>query len=174
MLKPYGFIEELPKKYKLNFKPNSYLYNRSNVVLNSEQTKQRYFLSYELHATMKLFKARHNINRGKILTRLDLIYKDENFKRFQGLPVRDLDSAKLRIKKRLAKGKILYMHDIEELPYVLKNRPVNVRLIYGNVHLEFQAISLEDGHKGEYVFIKKADGKKLKSKVINRNLVEVE
>jgi len=174
LLKSNGFIKELPERYRVTFKPSAYLYHRSTLQVASEDATQRYFLRYELRATIKLFKAKHNINRGKILTQVDLSYKDEAFKRLNSLPLRHLDGGKFRLKKRLAKGKILYKRDIQPLPYVLKGKSVNVRLISGSVHLEFQATALEDGQKNEYVFIKKTDGKKLKAKVISRNLVEIE
>ena len=174
ILKSNGYIKKLPKTYSLNFKPKAYLYHRSTLQLSSGKAAQRYFFSYTLHARIKLFKARHNINRGKILAQLDIIPKEETFKRLKALPLKGLNRGQFRLKKRLAKGKILYTQDIEELPYVLKDKTVNVRLVSGKVHLEFQAVSLEDGHIGQYVSIKKTDGKKLKAKVISRNLVEIE
>ncbi len=173
-VKSNTFLSKLPDEYQLTFKPNAYLYRRSSLQLTSKDKKERYFFTYTLNATIKLFKARHNINRGKILTRLDLIYKEIEFKRLKGLPVKDFDKNQYRLKKRLPKDKTLYAHDIEELPYVLKDKPLNVRLISGKVHLEFQAVSLEDGNKGAHVLIQKTDGKKLKARVIGRNLVEIE
>jgi len=169
-----SFIEELPQDYTLIFKPNAYLYNHSSFKILSEDSKERFFIRYEIQAKMKLFKARHNINRGKILTPKDLLSTQTKFKRLKGLPLLSLTQQQIRVKKRLAQGKILYQHDVEPLPSVLKDKPVNVRFISGTVHLEFQAISLDDAGIGEYVYIQKSDGKKLKAKVINKNLVEIE
>lgn len=173
-IKTNSFVGELPSSYTLHFRPKAYLYNRSTLQMTSNQSKERYFLSYELHAKMKVFKARHNINRGKILTQIDVIYKSENFSRLKGIPLDTLDKGQIRLKKRLVTGKILYAHDIEALPYVLKDQPVSARIVSGKVHIEFLAVSLQDGQKDEYIFIKKTDGIKLKAKVIGQNLVEVE
>jgi len=173
-LDPNGYIGEIPSNYTLIFKPKAYLHSHSSLQIVSTQSKERFFLTYTIRAKMKLFKARNNINRGKILTQIDLIYENEKFTRLKGLPLRELESGQFRLKKRLAKGKTLYVHDIESLPYVLKGKPVNVRLVSGKVRVEFIAKSLEDGQKNAYVFIEKSDGKKLKAKVVNRNLVEVE
>jgi len=169
-----SFIEELPQDYTLVFKPNAYLYNHSSFKILSEESTERFFIRYEIQAKMKLFKARHNINRGKILTPKDLLSTQTKFKRLKGLPLLSLSQQQIRVKKRLAQGKILYQHDIEPLPSVLKDKPVNVRFISGMVRLEFQAICLDDAGIGEYVYIQKSDGKKLKAKVINKNLVEIE
>ena len=169
-----SFIEELPRDYRLVFKPNAYLYNHSSFKILSEESTERFFIRYEIQAKMKLFKARHNINRGKILTPKDVLSVQTEFKRFKGLPMVSLPGQQVRVKKRLTKGKILYQHDIEPLPAVLRDKPVNVRFISGKVHLEFQATSLDDAGIGEYVYIEKSDGKKLKAKVIHKNLVEIE
>ena len=169
-----SFIEELPQEYTLVFKSNAYLYSHSSFKILSEESTERFFVRYEIQAKMKLFKARHNINRGKILTQKDILSVQTEFKRLKGLPLVSLPRQQVRIKKRLAAGKTLYQHDIEPLPFVLKDKPVNVRFISGKVHLEFQATALDDAGIGEYVDIEKSDGKKLKAKVINKNLVEIE
>jgi flagella basal body P-ring formation protein FlgA len=169
-----SFIQEIPQNYTLVFKPNAYLYDHSSVKILSEDSTERYFIRYEIVAKMRLFKARHNINRGKILTPKDLLSTQIEFKRLKGFPLISMTEQQVRLKKRLAEGRILYKHDIEPLPSVLKNKPVNVRFISGKVHLEFQATSLDDAVIGEYVYIEKSDGKKLKAKVINKNFVEIE
>jgi flagella basal body P-ring formation protein FlgA len=169
-----SFIEKLPRDYTLVFKSKAYLYNHSSFKLLTEGSTERFFIRYKIQAKMKLFKARHNINRGKILTPKDILSVQAEFKRLKGLPLVSLTEQQVRVKKRLAKGKILYQHDIEPLPSVLKDKPVTVRFISGKVHLEFQATSLDDAGIGEYVYIEKSDGKKLKAKVIHKNLVEIE
>jgi len=169
-----SFIEDLGLDYTLSFKNKAFLYQRSSLQIFSNKTGKRHFLSYEIKASLKVFKARHNINRGKILTPLDLRTTIEIFKRFKGMPVQNSLKRRQRLKKRLIEGKILYLHDIEKLPDVLKNKEVNVRYISGNVRLEFVAISLEDGHIGEEINIKKRDGQRLKAKVISPNLVEIQ
>lgn len=173
-IRPSSFIDVLPQHYELIFKPNAHLHSRSSFKIFSKEEKTSYFISYEIQAKMKLFKARHNINRGKILTRKDLLYADETLERFLDLPVEVISQAPVRLKKRLVEGNILYQDDIELIPSVLKNMPVNVRFISGKVHLEFQATSLDDAGTGEYIYIKKTDGKRLKAKVIGKNLVEIE
>lgn len=174
LLDTSSFIQELPQDYRLIFKPNAYLYNHSSFKILSETSAERFFVRYKVQAKMKLFKARHNINRGKILTPKDLVSTETEFKRFKGFPLFSLPQQQVRLKKRLAEGKILYQHDLEPLPSVLKDKPVNVRFISGKVHLEFQATSLDDAGIGEYVYIEKTDGKKLKAKVVSKNLVEIE
>ena len=174
IIKSGSFIEELPHEYELIFKNSAYLYPRSSLQILSSKENKRHFVSYELKATLKLFKASHNINRGKILSQRDLIYKEEPFTRLKALPLQSVLKSRHRLKKRLISGKIVYLGDIEKLPAVIKNKRVNVRLVSGSVHLEFQAISMEDGHIGDEVFIKKRDGNRLKAKVINNNLVEIQ
>ena len=169
-----SYIDALSDGIELKFKKKAYLYNRSSLQIISKKDNKRHFINYELHAFIKVFKASHNIKRGKILTPLDLKYQEVPFTRLKGLPVQDLSILNLRIKKRLVEGKVLYQHDIEKLPDVIKDKSVNVRLISGKVHLEFQAISLQDGHIGDEINIKKKDGKRLKAKVISPYLVEIQ
>ncbi|MFC2073702.1 flagellar basal body P-ring formation chaperone FlgA [Campylobacterota bacterium] len=173
-LDPNGTITELPKEYTLMFKPHAHRYNHSSLQLTSNESNERYFLSYTILATIKVFKASHNINRGKILTYIDLKHTNEPFTRLTGIPLQRISKSPVRLKKRLQKGKIIYEHDVEALPYVLKNKPVYVRLTNGNVHLEFQAKSLQDGKVGDMISIQKKDNTRLKAKVVGKNLVEIE
>jgi len=172
--KQNSFVENSLDEYELGFKKNAYLYNHSSLRLTSKKKKKRHFLSYELKAYIKVFKASHNIKRGKILTPNDLNHQEELFKRFTSLPLQGHLKEKMRLKKRLLKGKTLYLNDMQILPSVLKGKRVNVRFISGQVRLEFQAICLEDGQIGDEVNIKRKDGKRLKAKVINTNLVEIQ
>ncbi len=173
-LETNGYIDSLPKEYVLDFRPNAHFYHKSSLRLSSKTSPIRHFFTYQIDATITLFKARHNINRGKILTPIDLSYKEVAFNRLKGMPLQKFDRGRVRLKKRIVKGKILYQHDVERLPDVLKDKPVNVRLIDGKVRLEFQAVSLQDAHIGEFILIKKSDGKRLKAKVIDQNMVEIE
>lgn len=174
ILDPNGTITELPKKYTLAFKPNAHQHNHSSLQLISGESKERFFISYTILATIKVFKASHNINRGRILTYIDLKQTSEPFKRFTGTPLQSIGKSTVRLKKRLQKGKIIYEHDVEAPPSVLKNKPVYVRLTDGNVHLEFQAKSLQDGKVGDMISIQKKDRTRLKAKVVGKNLVEIE
>ncbi|MDF1882127.1 flagellar basal body P-ring formation protein FlgA [Sulfurimonas sp. MAG313] len=168
------FIKKLPSDYVLSFKPKAYLYAKSSLKIQSPSIKKKFFLSYKVFATIKAFKASHNINRGKILSLNDVSYEAITFTRLKALPLRSFTEQKVRLKKRLIKGKLLYLSDIENLPLVIKGESVNVRLISGQVRLEFQAIALADGHIGDEISIKKKDGKKLRAKVISFKLVEIQ
>ena len=169
-----SYIEELSDDYELKFKKNAHMYSRSSLQIISRKNKKRHFINYELNALIKVFKASHNIKRGKILTPLDLKVQEEAFTRFKGIPLQGSLKSNFRLKKRLIDGKILYQNDIEKLPDVLKDKNVNVRLVSGLVHLEFQAISLEDGHIGDKITIKNKEGKRLKATVISPHLVEIQ
>jgi len=167
-------ITQLPEHYTLTFKTNAYKYSHSSLQLNADKLDTRLFIRYTIDATLKVFKASHNLNRGKILSYVDLKYKNEPFKRFTDLPLRTLGKTSLRLKKRLPKGKIVYQRDVETLPSVIKNKAVYVRFSNGNVHVEFQATSLQDGRIGDIISIQKKDKTRLKAKVIGRNQVEIE
>ena len=127
----------------------------------------------KLKSKIKLFKARNNINRGKILSPVDAVYTNENFTRLKHALLRSLHGKNLRVKKRIAVGKIIYQRDVEQLPIVLKKKVVNAKLVSGSIQLEFQAVSLQDGYLNDIIEIKKSDGKVLKAKVIGKNMVEV-
>lgn len=172
--KLHSFLQKLPTAYTLDFKPNAYRYKSSSLQLTSPKSKKRHFISYEIHASVKLFKASHNINRGKILKPIDLVYTNEPFERLKGSILKALDESDLRVKKRLSEGRILYEKDLEIVPSVLRNKTVYARMVSGNVHLEFQAKSLQDGQVGDIVLIQKSDKQRLKAKVIGKSLVEIE
>ncbi len=167
-------VVQLPEEYSLSFKPNAYKYNRSSLIMNSKELNTRLFFHYTLEATVKVFKASHNINRGTILNYIDLKYTSVPFKRLTGTPLRGIDTNRVRLKKRIPKGKTLYEHDVELLPSVLKNKTVYARFSNGNVHLEFQATSLQDGRLGDVILIQKKDNTRLKAKVVGTNQVEIE
>lgn len=173
-LKLNSFAKKLPQEYTLSFKPNAHQHKYSTLKLRDISSKRRYFISYEITATIKLYKASHNINRGKILSPIDMTYTSVPFKRLKGTPIQSIELGKIRLKKRLSRGTIIYAHDLESLPTVLKNKSVNVRYINNNVHLEFQATALQDARIGEYIYVQKKDRQRLKVKVVGKNLVEIE
>ena len=173
-LRSNSSFRHLPSIYTLIFKHNAYLHNSSSLKLVSQESKEQLFLNYTITASLKVFKASHNINRGKILSYIDLTYKEETFSRFMGTPLKSINERQVRLRKRLPKGKTIYEHDVEPLPSVLKNKNVYVRFNNGNVHLEFQAKSLQDAQIGETISVQKKDKTRLKAKVIGRNLVEIE
>ena len=174
LLKTNTPIMHLPETYTLTFRPNAYQHKHSSIQLTSNESNERFFLRYTIEATVKVFKASHNINRGKILSYVDLKHTSEPFKRFTGTPLASIGKSSVRLKKRLPKGKIVYERDVESPPSVLKNKTVYARFIEGNVHLEFQAVSLQDGRIGDVISIQKKDKTRLKAKVIGKNQVEIE
>ena len=173
-LKLNNFSKALPKDYILSFKTNAHQHRYSTLKISSKTSKNRHFISYEITATIKLHKASHNINRGRILSHIDMTYGPVPFKRLKGTPIQSITLGQTRIKKRLSRGTIIYQHDVEPLPTVLKDKSVNVRYVNDNVHLEFQATALQDAHIGEYIYVQKKDRKRLKVKVVGKNLVEIE
>lgn len=171
----HSFIQKLPAEYELVFKPKAYHYRKSTLQLNVPlPSKTRHFISYNIEAKVKLFKASRNINRGKILSPIDLLHTNEPFERFSGPLLDGLTKSDLRVKKRLSEGNVVYEHDVELVPAVLKNKIVYAQMSSGNVHLEFQARSLQDAQIGEMIFIQKSDKQRLKARVVGKNLVKIE
>ena len=164
----------LPKEYRLIFKSKAFKYANSSLQLEFKGSRQRHFVNYTLEATIKVLKARHNLNRGKILQQIDVLYVREPFKRLTHTPLNFSLQKKLRVKKRINKGKIIYEKDLEPIPDVLKGKSVLVRLINGHVHLEFQAVSVQDASIGDEIYVQKKDKKRLRVKVIGKNLVEIQ
>jgi len=173
-IKASSFIKALPKQYDLEFKSNAFRYATSTLQIQDLQSKKRYFLNYTIKATIKLFKARHNINRGKILTQIDVLYLPVEFKRLKSMPFEYKQKTDIRLRKRLLKGKIIYNKDVEQLPAVLKGSLVLVSLVNGTVHLEFQATAMQDAHIGDEIYVEKRNKKRLRVKVIGKNQVELQ
>jgi len=173
-IKTSSFIESLPKEYRLEFKTNAYKYSTATLVLKDSNTKKRYFINYHLNAKVKLFKARNNINRGKILTQIDVLYTYVEFKRLKATPFTFKQKTGIRTRKRFREGNIIYAKDVEISPAVLKGKSVLVRLINGSLQLEFQAKALQDAYIGEEIYVEKRDKKRLRVKVTGKNQVEIE
>jgi len=85
-IKASSFIDALPLDYHIEFKSNAYRYASSSLFLKDTKQKKRYFINYRLFAELKLLKARHNINRGKILSQIDVISSYIKFKRLKAKP----------------------------------------------------------------------------------------
>ncbi len=168
-----SFINTLPSEYTLEFKSNAFHYAHSSLLLKDTKHKKRYFMNYTLTAELRLLKARHNINRGKILTQIDVINSNVKFKRLKAQPFSFKQKTDIRVKKRLLAGKILYQKDFEDLPAVLKGQAVLVHLINGSVQLEFQAIALQDACIGDEIYVEKSNKKRFRVKVMGKNQVEI-
>ena len=171
-VRPRVFTPKLPKKYTLHIPAKSYRHDHGTVYISAD--KQRIFFDYSLKATLNVKVFRHAKSRGSEISALDFENKTVNVTRLRREPLLEFKALQYRLKKKRSKGMILSVDDVEPVPLVRRHQSVQVELRSGGVLIEFSAIAGKDGGLFDIIPIQKADGKRLRAKVIGKNRVEMQ
>jgi len=183
-LAPYVIIDEKPLiTTKSSLPPDFKHYQLIDIVISDSMLKRnngsfvgvfkignqerKLYFSYEMNAKATVFKAKHNLLNGKILTIDDY---DTASVRLDELPrkviLQEMPS-NFVVKNRIKEGQILtnYLFDIQRLVY--KKESIKALLKEEGLIIEVSAMLLEDADLGDIVKIKTDQGKVLNAKIIS-------
>ena len=131
-----------------------------------DKEKKIYFY-YTLDAKIEVFKAKHNLLNGKILSSDD--YEKVPIS-LEGLPSRALLGEiprNVMIKSYIKEGSIFTDSMLETKKDLSKKETIKALLQEGGLRIEVQATLLEDANIGEVVKIKTEQGKTLNAKIVS-------
>ena len=168
---PKTHIDELPKEFTFKI--------RSGALLNSHGTcsivtpnKRQLFFEYFIDATLPIYKSKKTIELGEALTLRNLAKERVRFDRFRALPLQRLDA--LQAKHRITKGKLVTVRDAARLSLVRRGEFVSAVLKKSGLEIDMSAKALQAGALNDIILIQNRRGKKLRARVIGKNLVEIE
>ena len=183
---PYVKIESLPKIFIKSPLPNDFSrYKLSSIVILDTMLKKssgsfigvfrvqdkekKIYFSYEIDAKIDVFKAKHNLLNGKILS-------SDDYERvviaLDNLPSRAIVSdlsPNLMMKSNIKEGQIFTENLFETKRDLSKKETIKAILKENGLTIEIEATLLEDANIGEEVKIKTEQGKILNAKIISRH-----
>ena len=168
---PKVHLEKLPKEFTFKVRSGTLLRSHGTVSIITPKKRQLFF-EYFLDASLPVYKSKKKIERGEVLTLRNLSKERIRFERFRSLPVQDIQG--LQAKHHITKGKLITDRDVERVDLVRRGEFVSVVLKESDLEIDMSAKALQAGTLNDIILIQNRRGKKLRARVIGKNLVEIE
>lgn len=141
------------------------------IIVKNNRTAQSY-ITVKLKLYQNVLVTVRDIKRKDELTKSDFEISLQNIAGKQAKPFTDIESiSSYRSKKNLKEGEILTKNDIEKIPLIKVGDKIKASVVQGNVMIQFDAVSKQEGSAGDIINIITADNKRYKAKVVDINNV---
>lgn len=135
-------------------------------LTDKDKRVSRAFITVRLKLYKNVLVAVKPLNRKENLTASDFEFKEMDITQINGTPfTSEKDIKSLRSKIFIKSGNVLIKEMVEPVPLINAGDPVKAFYIEGSVAITTDAISRQDGLKGEIIRIMSKDGKQFKAKV---------
>lgn len=164
----YSSIEILKEK---DFKINGNLSYLPVKIVKDERTAQTY-ITIRLKLYKNVLVALRDIDRKENLSQsnFELRLCDVTDLNASPITIKD-DLNNYRSKKNLKDGEVLTENDIEKLPVINSGDKITASIVNGNVLIQTDAVSKQDGSIGDVINILTDDNRQFKAKVVDFNNV---
>ncbi|MFZ2891335.1 flagellar basal body P-ring formation chaperone FlgA, partial [Sulfuricurvum sp.] len=170
---PRGYLHLLNKEYRAIFDTRFYQNAKGTFyIVGSDGI--RHYVDYSVKATLNVLHTGQNVNRKETLSGLNTILKQVEFTSFRDIPLTEIPIETFRFRSNLKANQLLTLRNIETTPLVLKNENVAVIVQSDGVIVEFGARATQEGSLYDIITVQKRDGKRVKTKVIGENRVELQ
>ncbi len=167
---PKMHIQKLPKEFTFKVRSVTLLRSHGTLSIITPQ-KHQIFFEYFIDATLPVYKSSKKILRGEVLSLRNLTKQTIRFERFRALPMQQISA--LQAKHHITKGKLVTVRDVERIDLVRRGEFVSVVLKESDLEIDMSAKALQAGGLNDIILIQNRRGKKLRAKVIGKNLVEI-
>jgi flagella basal body P-ring formation protein FlgA len=168
---PRERIEALPQSFSLKIQRQSFLRSHANMSIKTPQGKQ-YFFDYYIDALVEVYKAKKKILKGEPLSGRNIEKRTLQLDRFRAKPIQNYIGT--QAKHRIKEGKVITQRDVSKLSLVHRGEYVSVLLEQNTLEIGFSAKALQEGSINDIILIQNKRGKKMRAKVIGKNLVQVQ
>ena len=168
---PKQHLEVLPKHYSIRFQRNTPLLSHGNFSIVTPQ-KYQIFFEYYIDATIPVFITKKKIKKAQHLNYANVKQKNIVFDRFLAMPIQDITNKEAKF--QILPNRIITKRDVKELSLVKRGSFVSVVLKDNTLEIDITAKALQGGSLNDIILIQTPRGKKLRAKVIGKNIVEVE
>lgn len=144
--------------------------NRPKSTFTLVQGGKKYFMRYEVEATLPRYVAQRDIARGQSVDRSNVAKEavplENNHKEY----IQSLQNSVARY--RITQGSAITQNMVEQKPDVKRGHTIKCRFKQDNIIIEFDATALSDGVAGDEIRVQK--GLEIyKAKILAKNLVEI-
>ncbi len=137
-----------------------------NIVKNNRSAQS--YITVKLNLYRNVLITVRDIKRKDELTKSDFEISLQNIAGKHAKPFTDIESiSSYRSKKNLQEGKILTKNDIEKIPLIKIGDKIKASVVEGNVMIQFDAVSRQEGSEGDIINIITSDNKRFKAKVVD-------
>ncbi|QOP41334.1 flagellar basal body P-ring formation chaperone FlgA [Sulfurimonas marina] len=170
---PRTYMDTMPKNYTLvKLRSREHLSNDGIVAIKTDKNKKIFF-NYTIQAYVNTFVLRNDLQRDGELSTLNTRKNSIILDKFRAMPVQTIENGTLELKHTMKKGELLTLRDVESLALIRRDSSVNVTLQNGSIVISFSARALQDGRKGDVIFVENDKGKKIKVVVVGKNKAKV-
>ncbi|GBD88101.1 flagellar basal body P-ring biosynthesis protein FlgA [bacterium BMS3Abin03] len=168
----YSAIEILNDK---EFKINGTMAYIPVKIRRNKHIAQSY-ISIRLKLYKVVLVTVRDVKRKGELRKADLELSLQNIAGINGRPITTIDKIGLyRSKKNLKQGEIITENDIEKLPVIKVGDRVKGSIVRGNVIIQTDVVSKQEGSVGDIISVHTMENKIFKAKVVdNNNVIIVE
>jgi len=164
----YSSIEILKEK---DFKINENLSYLPVKIVKNGRTVQAY-ITIRLKLYKNVLVALRDIDRKENLSQSDFELRLCDVTELNASPINTKDDLNnYRSKKNLKDGEVLTENDIEKLPVINSGDKITASIVNGNVLIQTDAVSRQDGSIGDVINILTDDNRQFKAKVVDFNNV---
>ncbi len=142
-----------------------------SAIFKRGNKDRKFYINYDIDASVDVFKAKHNLLNGKILDTDDYEQVTIGLDSFSSRTIVEKVPSNLMVKGYVKEGQILMENFFEEKQDVSKRESIKAYLKEGALIIEVHATLLEDGNIGDIVKIKTEQGKVLKAKILSSTKV---
>jgi len=170
---PHGYVESLPTNAKAIFDKDGYSKNKGAFYIPDGNGIRHYF-EYSIDATLEVLHVTQKASRKDSLSSNNAALKNIPFTSFRGKPLTKIPEAPYRFRSSLKEDTIITDRHIEPRPIVMRGSKVSAQVKSDTVIVEFIATATQEGALYDIITIEKADGKRVRAKIIGDNTVELQ
>lgn len=170
---PHGYIESLPANAKAIFDKDGYTKNKGAFYVPDSNGIRHYF-EYSLDATLEVLHVTQKTSRKDSLSANNTTLKSIPFTSFRGKPLTNIPEVPYRFRSSLKEDTVITDRHIEPRPIVMRGSKVSAQVKSDTVIVEFIATATQEGGLYDIITIEKADGKRVRAKIIGENTVELQ
>lgn len=169
---PHTYLERMPQEYTLTIpKKNA---KRSYGVLQVKLSNRELLLfDYTLDATLLQPQATRIIKRGESLSRINTKIRTVLFENLRSQPLNFSQLKYYSAKHTIKIGDLITQRDVALTPLIKRHDDVNVQMRVNNMIIEFSARALNNGALNDMITLEKADGKRIRAKVVGKLRAEM-
>jgi len=160
-----------PSKCSINLSKAMLKRNKGTFIVKCN--RKNYFFKFYIDATIDVYKANHQIKKDKIIDLKAVRKETIVFKNIYSLPLYNLEGKNIMARQNIAQDKIITLAMVTPVPAVKKHKTVHCFIQDGAVHIEFDAVALQNGYIGDEIVLKRPDGRTIKGIVLKNSMVEI-
>ena len=170
---PRGYLKKMPDKYTIDIRSKNYL-SRIGIVSIKTPKRKKIFFNYIIDADVGIYISRKKIQKKEKLTQLNTQKKVVTLDRFKAKPIQNIQDKNLQAKHHIQTRRLITTRDVEPLSVVKRGTYISVGLKANNMNITTTAKALEDGRVGQIIRVMQPNGKKLRVKILNKNMAEIQ